>query len=163
MRVLSGQTGVVSSGYNASQAGWRGRPCESTREQHCIRERCEHCCGAHRQHHFNDHPLPAIHATRPLLSTPCRQTWCRGKKKWESECLCLECHSFSFRSYCDPDFKTPEDYEKERWQVSVEKQEALHCTAVALRTVLPVAAMCAGCRPNCYIRGELCRWPELAS
>jgi hypothetical protein len=45
------------------------------------------------------------------------QTWCRGKKKWESECLCLDCHSFSFRSYCDPDFKTPEDVEKERWQV----------------------------------------------
>jgi hypothetical protein len=45
------------------------------------------------------------------------QTWCRGKKKWESECLCLDCHSFSFRSYCDPDFKTPEDAEKERWQV----------------------------------------------
>lgn len=44
------------------------------------------------------------------------QTWCRGKKKWESECLCLDCHSFSFRSYRDPDFKTPEEYEKDRWQ-----------------------------------------------
>lgn len=31
--------------------------------------------------------------------------------------LCLECHSFTKRTYCDPDFKTPEEYEKERWQV----------------------------------------------
>ncbi len=44
------------------------------------------------------------------------QTWCRGKKKWESELLCLACHSFSWRSYCDPDFKTPEEYEKARWE-----------------------------------------------
>eukprot|EP00887_Chlorella_sp_A99_P003648 scaffold7.g3648.t1 len=50
------------------------------------------------------------------------QTWCRGKKKWESECLCLDCHMFSFRSYCDPDFKTPEDYEKERWQTLVAEE-----------------------------------------
>lgn len=59
---------------------------------------------------------PSMPPARPA-PPPCGQTWCRGKKKWESECLCLECHSFSFRSYCDPDFKTPEDYEKERWQV----------------------------------------------
>lgn len=44
------------------------------------------------------------------------QTWCRGKKKWDSECLCLDCHMFSRRQYCDPDFKTPEEYEKERWE-----------------------------------------------
>jgi hypothetical protein len=49
------------------------------------------------------------------------QTWCRGKKKWESECLCLDCHQFSKRSYCDPDFKTPEEYEKERWTEMVSK------------------------------------------
>ena len=58
---------------------------------------------------------PPVHSPSPIPSP--FQTWCRGKKKWESECLCLECHCFSFRSYCDPDFKTPEDYEKERWQV----------------------------------------------
>lgn len=44
------------------------------------------------------------------------QTWCRGRKKWESECLCLDCLSFSWRSYCDPDFLTPEEYEKKHWQ-----------------------------------------------
>ncbi|KAG7674457.1 hypothetical protein Ndes2526B_g05186 [Nannochloris sp. 'desiccata'] len=49
------------------------------------------------------------------------QTWCRGKKKWESESLCLDCHQFSKRSYCDPDFKTPEEYEKERWTEMVSK------------------------------------------
>merc|ERR1711879_404631 len=44
------------------------------------------------------------------------QTWCRGKKKWESEILCLDCHCFSWRSYCDPDFLLPEDYEKLKWE-----------------------------------------------
>ena len=44
------------------------------------------------------------------------QTRCRGKKKWDSECLCLDCHMFSRRQYTDPDFKTPEEYEKERWE-----------------------------------------------
>jgi len=43
------------------------------------------------------------------------QTWCRGKKRWDSEAVCMDCHMFSRRQYCDPDFKTPEDYEKERW------------------------------------------------
>ena len=27
------------------------------------------------------------------------QTWCRGKKKWESETLCLDCFNYSWRSY----------------------------------------------------------------
>jgi hypothetical protein len=49
------------------------------------------------------------------------QTWCRGKKKWDSECLCLDCHMFTRRQYCDPDFKTPEDYEKERWETLAAK------------------------------------------
>ncbi len=44
------------------------------------------------------------------------QTWCRGKKKWESELLCMDCYSFSWRSYSDPDFKTPEEYEREKWE-----------------------------------------------
>ncbi|KAL4855996.1 hypothetical protein ACK3TF_003441 [Chlorella vulgaris] len=58
------------------------------------------------------------------------QTWCRGKKKWESECLCLDCHSFSFRSYCDPDFKTPEDVEKERWQALVKGDTSMPVDAI---------------------------------
>ena len=44
------------------------------------------------------------------------QTWCRAKKKWESELLCMDCHSYTWREYCDPDFKTPEEYEREKWQ-----------------------------------------------
>ena len=44
------------------------------------------------------------------------QTWCRGKKKWESETLCLDCFSYSWRSYSDPDFLLPEDYEKLKWE-----------------------------------------------
>jgi len=48
------------------------------------------------------------------------QTWCRGKKQWESETLCMDCHSFSWRSYADPDFLMPEDYEKMRFQKLVE-------------------------------------------
>lgn len=47
----------------------------------------------------------------------CRaQTWCRGKKTWESEVICMECHMFTWRAYRDPDFMTPEDYEKARWE-----------------------------------------------
>ena len=54
----------------------------------------------------------------PFTTPPStNQTWCRGKKKWESETVCLDCHSFSKRSYSDPDFKTPEEYDKDRWQV----------------------------------------------
>ena len=51
------------------------------------------------------------------------QTWCRGKKLWESELLCLDCHKFSWRSYKDPDFKTPEEYERDRWEAIVAGQE----------------------------------------
>eukprot|EP00775_Hariotina_reticulata_P006625 gene6625-6853_t len=43
------------------------------------------------------------------------QTWCKGKRDWELESVCLDCHMFSWRRYRDPDFKTPEEYEKERW------------------------------------------------
>merc|ERR1711934_1138770 len=43
------------------------------------------------------------------------QTWCRGNRKWESEPLCLDCHNFSWRSYQDPEFTTPSQHEKERW------------------------------------------------
>lgn len=50
------------------------------------------------------------------------QTWCRGLKRWESEALCLDCYMFSWRSYCDPDFKTPEEYEKLKWQEMMQEQ-----------------------------------------
>jgi hypothetical protein len=40
---------------------------------------------------------------------------------WESECLCLDCHKFSWRAYRDPDFQTPEQYEKEHWTDLVAK------------------------------------------
>jgi hypothetical protein len=29
----------------------------------------------------------------------------------------MDCHAFSYRSYSDPDFLTPEEYEKHRWAV----------------------------------------------
>ena len=51
------------------------------------------------------------------------QTWCRGKKTWESELLCLDCHHFSWRSYKDPDFKTPEEYERDRWDAIIAGQD----------------------------------------
>lgn len=44
------------------------------------------------------------------------QTWCRGKKRWQAESLCMACHKFSWRSYDDPDFLMPEEYEKARWE-----------------------------------------------
>lgn len=43
------------------------------------------------------------------------QTWCRGKKKWTSECVCLDCHQFTLREYADPDYLTPEDHMKQLW------------------------------------------------
>lgn len=62
-------------------------------------------CGSKntKEHHFN-------------------QTWCRGLKKWESELLCLDCHMFSWRSYADPDFLAPEEYEKIKWEKMLEEQ-----------------------------------------
>ena len=47
------------------------------------------------------------------------QTWCRGKKQFESETLCMDCHMFSWRSYSDPDFMLPEEYDKVRWEKMV--------------------------------------------
>ena len=52
------------------------------------------------------------------------QTWCRGKKKWQSEIMCLGCHMFTWRSYKDPDFLTPEEYEKQRWEKMVDEHKA---------------------------------------
>ena len=34
----------------------------------------------------------------------------------------MDCHSFSWREYCDPDFKTPEEYEKEKWEALMSAQ-----------------------------------------
>ena len=48
------------------------------------------------------------------------QTWCRGKRQFESELLCSDCHMFSWRSYSDPDFMLPEEYDKIRWEKMVE-------------------------------------------
>ena len=63
-------------------------------------------CGSKntKEHHFN-------------------QSWCRGRKKWESELLCMDCHMFSWRSYDDPDFMMPEDYEKLKWEKMVVEHE----------------------------------------
>jgi hypothetical protein len=43
------------------------------------------------------------------------QQWCRGNKKWESEAFCTQCHAWSWRSYADPEFLMPEEYEKLKW------------------------------------------------
>ncbi|KAF8068161.1 EP0 [Scenedesmus sp. PABB004] len=43
------------------------------------------------------------------------QTWCRGKCAWEAESLCLDCLAFSHRAARDPEWKAPEQHEKERW------------------------------------------------
>ncbi|KAK3266984.1 hypothetical protein CYMTET_24425 [Cymbomonas tetramitiformis] len=62
---------------------------------------CLSCGGKHTvEHHFS-------------------QTWTRGKKKWESEALCMDCHMFSWREYCDPDFLAPEEYEKAKWDKTI--------------------------------------------
>ena len=61
------------------------------------------------------------------------QTWCRGRKQWESETLCSDCWSWSFRAYSDPDFLTPEEFEKARWAGLVAQNAA---EANAKRTLL---------------------------
>lgn len=53
------------------------------------------------------------------------QTWCRGQRAWECESLCLDCLQYSFRGYVDPDFKMPEEAEKERWEALVAEQARL--------------------------------------
>ena len=42
---------------------------------------------------------------------------------WESETLCSDCHSFSWRAYQDPDFLFPEVFEKVQWQVACKSQQ----------------------------------------
>ena len=74
-----------------------------------------------------------------------RQEWCRGNKSWTAESLCLDCHCFSWRSYTcapralpcvprqapngvaasrrDPEFLSPEDFEKLMWAKLVPQNE----------------------------------------
>eukprot|EP00873_Tetraselmis_striata_P005537 jgi/Tetstr1/425801/TSEL_001584.t1 len=52
------------------------------------------------------------------------QRWCRGKKQWDSDLLCMDCHLFSQRKYSDPDFLTPEDYEKVEWETKIKAAQA---------------------------------------
>ncbi|KAG2496286.1 hypothetical protein HYH03_005519 [Edaphochlamys debaryana] len=86
----------IGSGYKVmSVAEWSGRWKRNEDFPACL---APECGGSDtREHYFT-------------------QTWCRGKRLWASESLCLACHSFSWRSYRDPDFKTPEQYEKELWE-----------------------------------------------
>ena len=64
----------------------------------------------------NDDYPECLHCGSSTSTRECHfvQTWCRAKKCWEAESLCLCCQRFSWRSYRDPDFKTPEQYEAER-------------------------------------------------
>ncbi len=97
------------------------------------------------------------------------QTWCRGRKRWTSEAVCLvrprheapaeprrctwtarrhlplrqcvphllqDCHAFTLREYADPDFKTPEEWDKEQWTEETREQMA----ALRLKTSPAVAA-----------------------
>lgn len=57
-------------------------------------------------------PHTAPHSPGSLLLL---QTWCRGRKKWQSELLCLDCLHFSYRAYSDPDFMSPEEHQKQYW------------------------------------------------
>lgn len=43
------------------------------------------------------------------------QTWCRGKKTWEAESLCVACGACTRREYRDPDFQTPEQVDAAAW------------------------------------------------
>ena len=65
----------------------------------------------------NDDYPECLHCGSTSATRECHfvQTWCRAKKCWEAESLCVSCQRFSWRSYRDPDFKTPEQYEAERW------------------------------------------------
>ncbi len=58
----------------------------------------------------------AVSQKTQLIDTMHVMIRCRQKKKWESELLCLDCHAFSWRSYSNPDFMTPEQYQKQYWQ-----------------------------------------------
>jgi hypothetical protein len=71
--------------------------------------------------------LPSLTSARcpaPPAHPPARpQTWCRGRKRWQAESLCLDCQSFSFREYSDPDFMTPEEHQKAYWAQMTAQQQ----------------------------------------
>lgn len=52
------------------------------------------------------------------------QSWCRGKKQWESETFCCQCHAWSWRSYSDPDFLLPEQFERLEWEHMASQESA---------------------------------------
>lgn len=54
------------------------------------------------------------------------QSWCRGKKQFESELLCTDCHMFSWRSYSDPDFMLPEVRHDLLYQKKKKKNITIH-------------------------------------
>ncbi|EFJ48586.1 hypothetical protein VOLCADRAFT_90712 [Volvox carteri f. nagariensis] len=86
----------IGSGYKVMSVGeWSSRWKRNDDFPACLAEECG--SSDTREHYFT-------------------QTWCRGKRVWASESLCMSCHRFSWRSYRDPDFKTPEQYEKEVWE-----------------------------------------------
>lgn len=51
------------------------------------------------------------------------QKWCRSKCQWESDLICMDCNMFSNRKYSDPDFLTPEEYEKLEWEKRIADAE----------------------------------------
>jgi hypothetical protein len=58
-----------------------------------------------------------------------KQRWCRGKCQWESELICMDCNMYSFREYSDPDFLTPEDYDRIEWTRRIKEAEAASVSA----------------------------------
>ena len=39
------------------------------------------------------------------------------------ETFCVDCQSWSFRSYCDPDFMMPEEHERLSWEVMAANEQ----------------------------------------
>ena len=86
--------------------------CRELNKRRGFQVRCTHDRGLHRGGFNKRGWFKVWWMTRPagLHTRPCAmehhfmQTWCRGKKQFESELLCNDCHMFSWRSYSDPDF-----------------------------------------------------------
>jgi hypothetical protein len=79
--------------------------------------------------HRSRPPPPTKNQTR----TAFYQTWCRGRKHWESESLCLACHAFSRHAYRDADFESPEEAEKRLWTAMVAGAGAAAAAAPAAK------------------------------
>lgn len=67
------------------------------------------------------------------------QSWCRGRKRWESETFCCQCHAWNWRSYADPEFLMPEDFERLRWEATLTVEAAKKASHDALRPGAKVA------------------------